>query len=447
MGSLKKRCLAGVVIFFGLFVTILKAQTPPAPTPTEPTRPEEMVGVIRAEAATKIALAVPPTIVGEGARLVDSAEVGQILRDDLEFTGYFGLLDPQGEGRLTPDQFRDPSAWKSLGASFLAFSTLSTLQDRALFQVQLIETGGGTVLFDLKWGGQLPGDLRRLAHAAADTIVKELTGQPGIAQTRIAFSSGEKEAKEIFLMDYDGARLRRLTSTGTINLSPAWSPDARRLTFLSFRGRKPSIYLLDDSGTITTLVPRGGELNQSPDFSPDGRVLAFSSDRDGNSEIYLYDVQTGAETRLTHHQAIDTAPVWSPSGREIAFTSDRSGTPQIYIMSRDGTNTRRLTMEGHYNESAAWSPDGGRIAFVSRLGGRFELVIHELATGKETVISDGFKGNKENPRWAPDGRHLVFAANPDGVFSIYALRDDGTGLKRLTRGVPCFTPDWSPIRR
>lgn len=421
----------------------LDQNQPPEPAPTA----GEMVGVVRGQAATRIALGVPPPQAGAGASLVDAAEIGQILRDDLEFSGYFGLLDPEAEGRLAPGQFGDPSAWKNLGAAFLARSTLSTAAGRALFHLQLFETGGGTALFDLKWGGQLPADLRRLAHVAADTIVKELTGLPGIAQTRIAFASGEKDAKEIFLMDYDGARLRRLTSTGTINLAPAWSPDARQLTFLSFRARKPSIYLLSDAGKITTLSPRGGELNQSPDIAGDGRRVAFSSDRDGNSEIYLYDLQTGAETRLTHHLAIDTAPAWSPSGREIAFTSDRSGTPQIYIMNADGTNVRRLTMEGNYNESAAWSPDGSRLAFVSRLGGRFELVVHELATRKETIISDGFKGNKENPRWAPDSRHLVFSANPDGVYSIYTLRDDGTDLRRLTRGVPAFTPDWSPLRQ
>lgn len=408
------------------------------------TERDEVTGVIRGAGASALALAVPPTEAGSGVRLTHAAEIGQILRSDLEYSGWFGLLDPQGEGRIAAGQLDDPQEWRRVGAQYLVLTRLSAAGNRSRLNVRVLETSGGTVLMDKTWGGSLPDDIRRLAHAASDAVVEDLTGRPGIAQTFIAFVSRRGEAKEVYLMDYDGARVRRLTSTDTINLSPAWSPDSSELAFLSYKGRTPSIYLLSRTGEVTTLRPRGGELNAAPDFSPDASKLAFSSDRDGNSEIYTYDLASDRETRLTRHAAIDTAPVWSPSGREIAFTSDRSGTPQIYIMSADGSNVRRLTYEGRYNESAAWSPDGNRIAFVSRISGRFEIVIHDLGTGRETVITSG-PGNKENPRWAPDARHLVFSSNRDGRYAIYTIRDDGTQLRRLTRGTPSFTPDWSPI--
>ncbi|MCU0231389.1 MAG: Tol-Pal system beta propeller repeat protein TolB, partial [Acidobacteria bacterium] len=406
----------------------------------------DLRGVIRDKAAAKIALALPPTEAGLGTQPAEAAEIGKVLRDDLEFSGWFAMLDPGGEGRIPADRLQDPAAWREVGAAQLVTSRLKVESGRGEFNVKVIETGKGTVLMDKTWGGKLPADLRRLAHIAADEIVLQLTGRPGIAQTRIAFVSGQNRVKEVFLMDYDGARVRRLTSTGTINLSPAWSPDSRQLTFLSFKGRKPSIYLLDESGKIITLAPKGGELNAAPDYSPDGRTIAFSSDRDRNSEIYSYDVATGREARLTNHPAIDTAPVWSPTGTEIAFTSDRAGSPQIYVMSATGGNVRRLSNEGRYNESAAWSPDGGRIVYVSRIDASFQLVLHELATGKETILTSG-RGNKENPRWAPDGRHIVFSSNRDGNYAIWVIRDDGTDLKKLTTGEPAFTPDWSPIRR
>jgi TolB protein len=419
---------------------------PFASTAPEPPGPGDLTGVITGEAAAKVALALPPVEAGDGARLIDVGEIGQVLRDDLVFSGWFGLLDPAGEGRIPEARLREPAAWKDVGASYLVLARLGAEGSAGRFRVQLVETGGGQILMDRTWGGQLPQDLRRLAHVVADAIVQELTGQPGFAQTRITFVSQEGKAKEVFLMDYDGARVRQLTQTGAINLSPDWSPDGRRLVFLSFIGRKPSIYLLDESGKVTTLNPAGGDLNSAPEFSPDGRVLAFSSDRDGNSEIYLMDLASRRETRLTHHAGIDTSPTWSPDGRQIAFTSDRSGSPQLYIMAADGSGLRRLTFEGQYNESAAWSPDGGRIAFVSRIEGRFQLVIHDLASGKETIITSG-RGNKENPRWSPDGRWLVFASDREGVWSIYTIRDDGQDLRRLTRRAPAFTPDWSPARR
>ncbi len=409
--------------------------------------PDELTGVISASAATKISLAVPPVVANPGTRAADAAELTQVLRGDLSFSGWFALLTPEGEARIPEGKYADATAWRSVGASYLLTVGLRPKKDGVIFEVRVVETGGGEALLHKKWGGVLPKDLRRLAHAASDKIVLALTGNPGIAQTRIAFVSRRAERdKEVFLMDYDGARVRRLTNTGTINLAPAWSPDGRRLTFLSYLARKPSIYLLSDDGDVTTLHPAGGELNSAPDFAPGADQLVFSSDRDGNSEIYLYDLSRNSETRLTRHPGIDTAPCWAPSGREIAFTSDRSGTPQIYIMSADGSSVRRLSWEGRYNESAAWSPDGGRLAFVSRIKGRFEIVIHDLSSGEEKIITSG-RGNKENPRWAPDGRHLVFASNQSGMYSIYTIRDDGTQQRRLTRGMPSWTPDWSPLSR
>ncbi len=428
---------AGLAIFL-----LLALATIPAPAG----EPEELTGVISARASARVSLAVPPTVALGNAPLAAAAEAGEVLRADLDFSGWFGLLDPRGEGRIPPERLADPAAWREVGAAYLLTSTLEVTGDRARLAVRLLETGGGSLLLGKTWGGRYPADLRRLAHAASDAVTEALTGRPGIARTRIAFVARVGEAKEIYLMDYDGARVRRLTSTGAINLSPAWSPDGRRLAFLSFLGRRPSIYILDEKSRVVTLHPRGGDLNSAPDFSPDGRTLAFSSDRDGNVEIYLYDLATGRETRLTRNPAIDANPAWSPSGREIAFTSDRTGSPQVWIMSVDGTHVRRLTWEGRYNESAAWSPDGGRIAFVSRVAGRFEIVVHDLATGKETIITSG-PGNKENPRWAPDGRHLVYACDASGTWDIYTIRDDGTDVRRLTRGLAAQTPDWSPLRR
>lgn len=443
------RLRAAVLVLLGLVAALpatAQQAPPPPPAGTSPGG-QEITGTIQGVGAERIALAVVPAEPAEEARGAEAGEITEVLRNDLDFSGWFGLLDPQGEGRIPADQLRNAAAWKGVGAAYLVTSKLTVRGGQGLFRVQLVETGGGQALIDKTWGGRLPGDLRRLAHVAADAIVEQLTGRPGIAQTRIAFvSQTSKGMKEVFLMDYDGARLRKLTDTKTINLSPNWSPDARRLVFLSFLGRKPSIYLLDENGKVETLRPAGGDLNSAPAFAPDGRSLAFSSDRDGNSELYHMDLGSHRERRLTSHPSIDTSPSWSPDGRQIAFTSDRAGSPQLYVMGADGSGTRRLTYEGAYNESATWSPDGSKLAFVSRIGGRFEIIVHDLATGKETQITTG-RGNKENPRWSPDGRRLVFASDRDGVWSIYTIRDDGTDLRRLTKGTPAFTPDWSPVRR
>jgi len=151
--------------------------------------------------------------------------MGKVLRDDLDFSGWFAcsIRPARGGSRRPP---AGPCRLARGGAAELVISKLSIEKERGLFNVKVIETGKGTVLLDKVWGGKLPADLRRLAHIAADEIVRELTGRPGIAQTRIAFVSGQNRVKEVYLMDYDGARVRRLTSTGR-STSPRPGPPMR----------------------------------------------------------------------------------------------------------------------------------------------------------------------------------------------------------------------------
>jgi TolB protein len=183
------------------------------------------------------------------------------------------------------------------------------------------------------------------------------------------------------------------------------------------------------------------EMNSSPDWSPDGRRLVYTSIADGNAELFVLDLTSGRNTRLTRSSGIDTSPAWSPNGREIAFTSDRGGTPQIYLMDADGLNVRRISVDGNYNDSAAWSPRGDRLAYVSRVERKFQIQLMDVATGRVTPLTS--QGNNENPRFSPDGRHLVFASDRAGSYDIYTMAVDGTDVRRLTKGGDAFTPDWS----
>jgi len=403
--------------------------------------PRHMVVTLEGGMAA-IKIAVPPPM-ADSADDPNAGELILALREDLRFSGFFDIVDPSLYRLVPPAEGSEErhEDWLSIGAEALIRLRLRSSGDRIDLEARLYDNSGGGLLFARRYGGST--DLvRRVAHTLADDLVKHYTGQDGIATTRIAFVSSHGDNKEIYLMDYDGRRIRRLTTSSTLNITPAWSPDGNELAYVSWRGRQPAVYVMSNEGKLGVLDIVGSELSSSPDWAPDGRRLVYSADVEGNTELFVLDRSSGKNTRLTHHAAIDTSPAYSPNGREIAFTSDRTGVPQVYIMSAEGVNVRRVSWSGSYNDSAAWSPAGDRLAFASRVDGWFEIVVLDLATEKVAQLTRG-PGHNENPRWSPDGRHIVFSSNREGDYQIFTMRSDGSDVTRLTKGRASYTPDWS----
>jgi TolB protein len=425
-GTIATLCLLGAAL------GVTAQQTPPA----------GLRGEIEEAGFTRIKIAVPDAETSAGFRTT-TAELVETLRQDLIFSGYFDVIDPSLYALVPPAEDGEirHDDWISIGADALVMLRVPVQDDRIDMEARLYDNPSRSILFARRYGGAMES-LRRVAHLLADDMVRHYTGRPGVALSRIAFVSENEGNKEIYLMDYDGRRIRRLTSSGTINLSPVWSPDGQELAFTSWRGRQPGVYVMSAEGELRVLRTVGGELSSAPDWSPDGKRIAYSSDVDGNTEIYVLDRPTGRNRRLTYNRAIDTAPAFSPNGRELAFTSDRSGSPQIYVMDTDGLNVRRLSWEGSYSDSPAWSPRGDRLAYATRLDGRFHIVVLDIESGRVARLTRGGHNN-ENPRWSPDGRHLVFASDRRGAYHIYTMGADGANVRRLTRGQDGYTPDWS----
>ncbi len=285
---------------------------------------------------------------------------------------------------------------------------------------------------------------RQLIHQFADDVVQQFTGEPGVAQTRIAFSVQEGRNKELYVMDWDGEGLLQLTRDRSLALSPAWSPEGSLLLFTSYRaGTGPQVYVIPSAGGKPFLVSGRTGNNTSASYAPDGREIALTLSMDGNPEIYLTDARGGSPRRLTNNRAIDTSPVWSPTGREIAFTSDRSGGFQVYLMDREGGNVRRLTYEVGSTDSPAWSPKGDRLAFVARTSAGFDVYVCKADGSSARRVVSG--GSNENPRWSPDGRHLVFASDRDGSRGLWVTDlDDRPPYRLNTGGRAAMSPAWSP---
>jgi TolB protein len=367
-----------------------------------------------------------------------SIDLRKVIVNDLELSGFFRVIISDS---VSEDKTSSRKPLNSTAEVFLA-GQLGLSGNTLELDANLKELPAGHSIFKKGYEDQV-GNLRWLGHRVADDISYYLIGEQGVASSRIVFSSGKEMKKEIFMVDTDGYGLQKLTDTGSLNLSPAWSPNGNLLLFTSYLTGNPDLMLLNmGTGKMTRLSEKTG-LHSSPSWSPDGKKIAFTYSSQGNSDIYVMNSEGGNWKKLTNNPAIESSPSWSPTGNQMAFTSDRSGNPQIYLMDAEGGNVMRLTFEGKYNDSPAWSPRGDFIAFASRDEGRFQIYTIDPNGQNLTRVTDG-RGNNENPSWSPDGLKIAFASDRDGGWDIYIINWDGTGLRRLTLSGQNVIPDWSP---
>ena len=302
--------------------------------------------------------------------------------------------------------------------------------------------------------------LRRynLAHLAGIVIMVLTPLMVGIdAQAQITFVSHRDGNPEIYVMDVDGNNARNLTNNPGKDFQPSWSPDGKRIAFMSDRDGHvhaihgwptSEIYVMDaDGGNLQNLTNNPSD-DTSPSWSPDGKRIAFAS-WDGkfiefvvDFEIYAMDADGDNLQNLTNNPNDDRFPSWSPDGKRIVFSSERPGhfrgkagiTSEIYVMDADGGNQQRLTNNRQNDTSPSWSPDSKRIAFSSDRRGdfeNFEIYVMDTDGGNQQKLTNN-RGDDSSPSWSPDGERIAFYSRRDGNAEIYVMDVDGGNPQNLT---------------
>jgi len=253
---------------------------------------------------------------------------------------------------------------------------------------------------------------------------------------------------EIYIMQADGSRPRRLTHHAASDDSPVWSPVGAWIAYVSVRGGNAEIYRIHPDGSSKQRLTDDAGEDTQPVWSPDGEWIAFVSYRDGNAALYCMRADGSDQQRLTTHADNDRSPAWSPDGEWIAFVRGPLSAPAIYLVSADGSQERPLTDHSVYehnpiysasgHESPVWSPDGAWLALTYG----DDLYRIRVDGGAEQRLAV----DAANPAWSPDGEWIAYTEIETPERSIRLIRPDGTDDHVLS-GVSSFSvggPTWSP---
>lgn len=370
-------------------------------------------------------------------------DFGEVLRSDLMRSRYFNVNDTLPPVN-TKNLGNDIKQWHKERINYMLFAEVSSDgEDRWQIRAFLYDTETKKAILAKNFRGTTKS-LRRTAHILSDQIVKLITGNRGTADTKIAFANDSTGRKEIYMVDYDGYNLTKLTKDNSIALLPRWSNDGTKIYYTTYRRRNPDIFFIDlIEGKIKPLL-KGEGLNLIGGVSPDDKRIVLTLSRGDNPNIYIQELESGLLRRLTDKYGVDGSPSFSPDGKHITFVSNRSGNPQVYVMDLDRKEARRIT-KLNWTDTPQWSPSGEWIVFAGRAAANHPIDIFIVdITGGQLRQLTADSGSNEDPTWSPDGRFIAFTTTRAGKRQIYVMDADGSAPHLIAniRG-NSFTPNWS----
>ena len=401
------------------------------------------------------ASALPITVVPmpyQGGAAAPQTDVAKVVRDDLARSGQFRTLpEAQIVERPTRGGEINYPTWRQLKQDYIVVGRVLDAGDGGYrVEYELFDVARGERLLGLAMTARASA-MRDVAHQIADAIYEKITGVRGAFWTRIAYvtasGTGNNMRYALVVADSDGWSPQTVVRSAEPLLSPAWSPDGRKVAYVSFERGNSSIYIQDIATGARELVSSFRGINGAPSFSPDGRRLALALSRSGNPEIYVMDLGSKQLTQLTNHFGIDTEPTWSADGSTIYFTSDRGGRPQIYQVPSSGGSASRVTFQGNYNATASVSFDGKKIAVAQGSGNTYRIAVMDSSLGSPRWNTVSTGSLDESPSFAPNAGMLLYASREGGRGVLYAVSADARVRQRLVLADgDVREPAWSPYR-
>ncbi|MBJ9953609.1 MULTISPECIES: Tol-Pal system beta propeller repeat protein TolB [unclassified Acinetobacter] len=370
-----------------------------------------------------------------------------IIEQDLNRSGRFTSSSKNLPATASVNNV-NAEAWKAAGVPYIVLGESKANPDGSLaVHYQLYDVEKQKFLLNELL--TVPASrVRTAAHMISDAIYQALTGIQGDFTGRIAYVLRNPATPDtrytLQIADTDGEQPKTVLSSRDPILSPAWTPDAKKIAYVSFETKRPAIYVQDlASGAREKLASFRG-LNGAPSFSPDGKSMLFTASMHGNPEIYQMDLDTRQVKRMTNDSAIDTEARYAPDGKSFIFTSDRGGSAQIYRYNFDDGSTKRLTFRGAFNARGTLSADGKYVALVHRpSGSNYKVAIQEISTGITNILTP--TSLDESPSFSPNGQMVVYATREDSRGLLAIMSTDGRFRMNLpSEQGEVREPAWAP---
>ena len=384
--------------------------------------------------------------------------ISSVISDNLERSGLFIPIDQKAfiqssESLSNQPRFED---WKVIKAQHLVAGKIETNNENISVEFRLFDVFAQKQIVGKKYKTSKK-NWRRVAHIISDAIFQRITGEGGFFDTRIVYvaETGPKDnrQKRLAIMDQDQANHRFLTDGSYLVLTPRFSPNSQKITFMSYvKANSPRVFIFDIETGQQEIVGEFPGMTFAPRFSPDGSkiVMSYSDPDVGNSEIYILDLPTRATKRITNNSSIDVSGSFSPDGKKIVFNSDRTGRRHLYVIDVNGKNLKRISRERGSYYTPVWSPRGDMIAFTKQEGGQFYIGVMEIDGSNERMIAKSF--HVEGPTWSPNGRYLMYfkdertsADGSGGDSSLYSIDLTGYNERKIITPLGGSDPAWSPL--
>ena len=385
-------------------------------------------------------------------------KIVKVIINDLRLSGMFRPISKAAfiENKIGTSHTPLFAAWQQINASLLVNGDVTNL---ASGKLQVKFTLWDTILEKpmVSESFELSEKLwRRAAHKISDKIYQKITGYEGYFNTKVVYISESgpylKRVKRIAIMDQDGQNHQYLTDGKDLVLTPRFSPDGKKILYLSYKNRIPQVHMLNLRNGRSRLIGDFPGMSFAPRFSPDGKTAIMSIAKNGNTHIYEVNLKNKRRIQLTKGNSINTSPSYSPDGKKIAFNSDMHGSRQIFVMNRNGSSAKRISFGGGSYSEPEWS-SRNYIAFtkVTRELGFTIGILHPNANEKqntERLIARGYL--VESPSWATNGRVLAFTKGSpptkkrtNGLNRIYTMDFTGHNERIIPTPHDASDADWS----